>query len=77
LKEIIQALERTTIIEETDDYLYAEFKSATMGYVDDVEFYIDRENKMIHVRSASRVGYGDFGVNRERIEAIRAAFEAN
>ena len=72
LKEIILAMDRTSIITETDNYLYAEFKSAIWGYVDDVEFQIDGENKIIHVRSASRVGYGDFGVNRERIEAIRA-----
>jgi len=75
LKEIILEMERTSIIEETDNYLYAEFKSAGMGFVDDVEFYIDAENKVIHVRSASRVGYGDFGANRKRIEAIRLEFE--
>jgi len=75
LKEIILEMERTSIIEETDNYLYAEFKSARMGFVDDVEFYIDAENEVIHVRSASRVGYGDFGVNRKRIEAIRLEFE--
>ena len=75
LKEIILEMGRTSIIEETDNYLYAEFKSATMGFVDDVEFYIDAENKAIHVRSASRIGYGDLGVNRKRIEAIRREFE--
>lgn len=77
LKEIILAMERTTIITESDDYLYAEFKSATWGYVDDVEFQIDGENKVIHVRSASRVGHGDLGVNRERIEAIRAKLQGD
>ena len=75
LKEIILEMERTSIIEETNNYLYAEFKSARMGFVDDVEFYIDAENKVIHVRSASRVGYSDLGVNRKRIEAIRLEFE--
>lgn len=75
LKEIILAMDRTSIITETDNYLHAEFKSAIWGYVDDVEFQIDGENKIIHVRSASRVGYGDFGVNRERIETIRAKLE--
>jgi uncharacterized protein (DUF1499 family) len=77
LKEIILSMERTTIITETDSYLHAEFKSATWGYVDDVEFQIDGESKVIHVRSASRLGYGDFGVNRKRIEAIRAKLEEN
>ena len=77
LKEIILGIERTSIIEETDNYLYAEFKSARMGFVDDVEFYIDAENKVIHVRSASRIGYSDLGVNRKRIEAIRLEFEGS
>lgn len=75
LKKVILEMERTSIIEETDNYLYAEFKSAGMGFVDDVEFYIDAENKVIHVRSASRVGHSDLGVNRKRIEAIRLEFE--
>ncbi|MBD2569567.1 DUF1499 domain-containing protein [Anabaena lutea] len=72
LKSIIQSLPRTKIITETEDYLYAEFKSALMGFVDDVEFYLDPNSNIIHVRSASRLGYGDLGVNRQRIEEIRA-----
>lgn len=74
LKSIIQSLPRTKIITETEDYLYAEFKTALMGFVDDVEFYLDSNAKLIHVRSASRLGYGDLGVNRQRIETIRALF---
>ena len=73
LKVIILAMDRATIITETDDYLHAEFKSSLFGFVDDVEFQIDAANKIIHVRSAARFGYSDLGVNRERIEAIRAA----
>jgi uncharacterized protein (DUF1499 family) len=71
LKSIIQSLPRTKIITESGDYLYVEFKTALMGFVDDVEFYLDRNSKIIHVRSASRLGYGDLGVNRQRIEKIR------
>ncbi|WP_341527672.1 DUF1499 domain-containing protein [Nostoc sp. UHCC 0302] len=74
VKGIIQSLPRTKIITESDDYLYAEFKSALLGFVDDVEFYLDRNTNTIQVRSASRLGYGDLGVNRQRIEAIRAKF---
>jgi uncharacterized protein (DUF1499 family) len=74
LKSIIQSLPRTKIISETEDYIYAEFKTALMGFVDDVEFYLDSNTKVIHVRSASRLGYGDLGVNRQRIETIRALF---
>jgi uncharacterized protein (DUF1499 family) len=72
LKSIIQSLPRTTIISESQDYLYAEFKSALMGFVDDVEFYLDRNANLIQVRSASRLGQSDLGVNRQRIETIRA-----
>jgi uncharacterized protein (DUF1499 family) len=74
LKSIIQSLPRTKIITATEDYLYAEFKTALMGFVDDVEFYLDSHTQEIHVRSASRLGYGDLGVNRQRIETIRALF---
>jgi len=73
LKRVIQNQERTTIITETENYLYAEFKSKLMGYVDDVEFLLDSSAKVIHVRSASRLGQSDLGVNRKRIETIRAA----
>ena len=57
---------------EHDDYLHAEFTSAWFRFVDDVEFLVDREAGVIHVRSASRAGRSDFGVNRRRVEQIRA-----
>ena len=71
LRQVIEGLERTTIIEQTDNYLYAEFKSQLMGYVDDVEFYLDSTANVVHVRSASRLGKSDLGVNRKRVEEIR------
>ncbi|NET56556.1 MAG: DUF1499 domain-containing protein [Symploca sp. SIO2E6] len=71
LKTVIENEQRTTIITETQNYLYAEFTSALMGFVDDVEFLLDDNNKVIHVRSASRLGKSDLGVNRKRIETIR------
>ncbi|MBD2437677.1 DUF1499 domain-containing protein [Nostoc sp. FACHB-110] len=74
LKSIVQSLPRTTIISESQDYLYAEFKSALMGFVDDVEFFLDRNANVIQVRSASRLGQSDLGVNRQRIETIRDKF---
>lgn len=73
LKAVIQASPRTQIITESDRYLYAEFTSAIMGFVDDVEFYLDPDAQVIQVRSASRLGESDLGVNRQRIEAIRSA----
>lgn len=74
LKTVVEAEERTKIIDESSDYLYAEFKSALMGYVDDVEFYLDSTSNTIHVRSASRLGQSDLGVNRKRVETIRTKF---
>lgn len=71
LRTVIEAQPRTKIIESTDTYLYAEFTSALMGFVDDVEFYLDQAADVIQVRSASRLGESDLGVNRKRIEAIR------
>jgi uncharacterized protein (DUF1499 family) len=59
------------IIVNSAKYIYAEYTSAWMKYVDDVEFLIDETNQRIEVRSASRLGYSDFEVNRDRIESIR------
>jgi len=75
LKKAIASLERTTVIQENEDYLRMECKSAIMGFVDDVEFYLPDEN-VIHVRSASRLGYSDLGVNRKRVEQLRKLFAA-
>lgn len=62
------------VIEARDDYVYAEATSFLLRFVDDVEFYFPPEGGVVHCRSASRLGHSDFGVNRERIEAVRAAF---
>ena len=72
LKTIIEGSERTKIIQANDNYLYAEFASKLMGFVDDVEFYADESAKVIHVRSASRLGQSDLGVNRKRVEEMRS-----
>jgi len=68
-------MDRTVIVTENDTYLHVECKSAMMGFVDDVEFYFPQE-KVIHVRSASRLGYSDLGVNRKRVEQLRELFTA-
>jgi uncharacterized protein (DUF1499 family) len=70
LKSIVEGMSAAQIIKAEDRYLYAEFTSPWMGYVDDVEFYLDPDGA-IQVRSASRLGESDLGVNRKRIEAIR------
>jgi uncharacterized protein (DUF1499 family) len=73
LVDAIRAMPGSTIIVLRSDYLHAEFASALWGFVDDVQFTIVPGATAIAVRSASRLGYGDFGVNRKRVEAIRAA----
>ena len=73
LESQLAGLPRVEIVTDENGYLYAVFTTRLMRYRDDVEFGLDGEAGAIRVRSASRVGYGDMGVNRERIEAIRAA----
>ncbi len=77
LGNVLQALDRVTIIKVEETYLYAEFRSKTLGYVDDFEARVDAAASVIHVRSASRVGYGDKNFNRARVELIRAKFAAS
>ncbi len=72
--QILNGLPRNHIVQQNDNYLRVEFSSAIMGFVDDVEFLFT-EGSCVHVRSASRLGYSDFGVNRKRIEQIRGLFE--
>lgn len=72
LKAIIESTPKTEVVEIKADYLYVEYASALVGFVDDVEFYFPLDGNIIHARSASRLGYSDFGVNRNRIEVIRA-----
>jgi uncharacterized protein (DUF1499 family) len=73
---VVEALPGTRIVERRDDYLYAQFTTPMMRFVDDVEFWADPAAGVVQVRSASRVGRKDFGVNRARIEAIRARLAA-
>ncbi|MGD1937419.1 MAG: DUF1499 domain-containing protein [Cyanophyceae cyanobacterium] len=72
LVTVVKAQEGATVITEEADYLYAEFQTSLMGYVDDVEFALSREENLIHVRSASRLGQSDLGLNRQRVETLRA-----
>lgn len=72
-KSSVLALPRTRIITETADYLHAECQSAVFGFVDDLELHLRRDASLIAFRSASRLGHSDFGVNRARIETLRAS----
>jgi uncharacterized protein (DUF1499 family) len=63
------------IEKDTGDYLWATFRSRIWRFVDDTELRLDAAGKVIHVRSASRVGKGDLGVNRKRVERLRNLFK--
>jgi uncharacterized protein (DUF1499 family) len=76
IKKIILSMKRSRIITETDSYIHAEFRSAVFRFVDDVEFQFEEGTKVVHVRSASRLGSSDLGVNRKRVEEIRARWKA-
>jgi uncharacterized protein (DUF1499 family) len=71
LEAVLRDTRRVTIAQLSADYLHAEFKSAVFGFVDDVEFHLRPRENLIAVRSASRIGYYDFGANRSRIEDLR------
>ena len=72
-RELVSELPRTRIVNETPGYLHAECRSALLGFVDDLELHLRPSEGVIAVRSASRLGYSDLGVNRRRIEVLRAS----
>ena len=71
LKAIVESMAGAEVVKSEPDYLYAQYTTRLMKYVDDVEFWFDPAKQMIQVRSASRLGSRDFGVNRARVDAIR------
>lgn len=75
LTEIVKAQDNSTLVKEESGYLYAEFRTSLMGFVDDVEFVLSPDEKVIHVRSASRLGQSDLGLNRQRVEMLRTALD--
>jgi uncharacterized protein (DUF1499 family) len=75
VRKAVEGMERATVVRHESGYLYAEFRSKLLRFVDDVEFAADGKSGLIHVRSASRLGRRDFGVNRARVEALRSRIE--
>lgn len=71
IRELIQTMPRARIIHDELGHIHAEFSSRLFKFVDDVEFVLDAETQRIDYRSASRIGYYDFGANRRRLETIR------
>lgn len=74
LRLVVASMKGARVTKEKAGYLHAEFRSTWFGFVDDVELWLDEEAQRIDVRSASRTGYFDFGVNRRRVEEIRKRF---
>jgi uncharacterized protein (DUF1499 family) len=73
LLKVLAVVPRTTIVEETENYIRTQSTSRLLSFVDDAEFYLPDNEKVIHLRSASRLGDSDLGVNRRRLEQIRLA----
>lgn len=77
LLDVIAGTPRAAVVEDCQEYIHAVFKSRIFGFTDDVEFVFDDTRKVIHIRSASRLGYYDFGVNRRRVRILRARLTAS
>lgn len=71
-RKAVEAMKGSTVIRQDGPYLYAEYRTPLMKFVDDVELVHDEKAGVLHVRSASRLGRRDFGVNRARVESLRA-----
>ncbi|MEO8935921.1 MAG: DUF1499 domain-containing protein [Burkholderiaceae bacterium] len=76
IKTVVEGMDGARVVKSDSDYLYAQYTSKVMGFVDDVEFWYDPAASVVQVRSASRIGSGDLGVNRKRIEEVRARLAA-
>lgn len=77
LLTVLKGMSGVTIVDAKADYIYAQSQTKVLKFVDDLEFWVNPAKGVIDVRSASRLGREDFGVNRQRIEAIRAVYMAN
>jgi uncharacterized protein (DUF1499 family) len=75
IREVVERMPGAVVVTSRPDYLYAQFTTRLMRYVDDVEFWFDPQQQVVQVRSASRVGRSDLGLNRQRIESIRTALD--
>ena len=76
LAKILRGSANTLVVTESPDYLYARCTTPILKFTDDVEFWFDKSQGAIQFRSASRIGRKDFGVNRARMESIRAKFQS-
>tara|TARA_B100001094_G_C18146987_1_gene781366 strand:- start:332 stop:736 length:405 start_codon:yes stop_codon:yes gene_type:complete len=75
LRKIIDQWPGATLVKETSDYWHVEFVSKIMKFVDDLEVLFDDDKKLMHIRSASRLGYSDLGANRKRVTKLFAQLD--
>lgn len=76
LKSVLESMDGVRVVSSGPEYLHAQCTTKLLKYVDDLEFWADASAGVVHVRSASRVGRKDFGVNRARVQAVRARYLA-
>ena len=76
LKDVVAAMPGAKLVSSKPDYLYLQYTTPLLKYVDDVEFWYDPQAQAVQVRSASRLGKSDLGLNRQRVEAVRQALAA-
>lgn len=74
IEQIVEEQLNAFLVDSTTTYLHFEVVTGLGGFKDDLYFYFDLVNKKIHFKSASRVGYGDFGANKRRVKRIKKAF---
>ena len=77
LRRIVEQRPRIRIVDSTDNYLHAEATTLIWRYIDDLEIWIDADARLIHLRSASRTGYSDLGLNRRRVNALVEAYRTD
>ena len=76
LRKLLERRPRTEICRFEEDYVHAEASTKWLGFVDDLEFRFDHAAEVVQLRSASRLGKGDFGVNRKRAESLLAEWKS-
>lgn len=76
VRDEIASMSGWVIVTATDTYIHVECKSRIFRFVDDLELYLNSSNGIISIRSASRIGYSDFGANRRRVELLRSKLRA-
>jgi uncharacterized protein (DUF1499 family) len=76
VRTVLQAMPGLRVVQQQDGYLYAQAQTRWLRFVDDVEFWANPEQQVVELRSASRLGHGDLGANRARMERVRSAYTA-